>query len=336
MFQERHHDCYEHPKILEAVTTIFSNVDTPHLARDHHGLKTSQGMVQMLSTEMNTSHPQEIHNHNEQNVLVDSNTKLGSLNHLDMFAPMSQSFFPQLVFQHNDLDSMQSQAVMNSNRISSYESQLHSSNISTSIENTQSGYGSFTNVQNDTLKTPTPEMILSNFYSLYNTQPVTGSKIGYESLHTVPYQHDDGLQKRPRSTPYLCTDEKTRKKKEAHNAIERRRRDLINDRISELSYLVPQCHEAILQSIGRTHESQETMTTNMSSHVRLNKTFILEKSAEYIRQLQNVLYRQAMLLKASNINDEMLDHVMAAVMPHCPSPYLDSENQGYVLAYDPL
>lgn len=348
MFQELHRDC-DHPRTkrctnynpiasMKAVANITSDVDMPCIVRGHHEPQTNQGLVQVFSTEMNTSHVQDILKHDEPSTR-DPNTNIGSLDPIHIFIPMPQySFHPQLVFQQHELDNISGKV----DHISApCESPLRSSNALSSIDNIHAGYGSFINAHNDVLQTPTPEIILSNFHSLHNTQ-VIGSKIGNEPLHITSYPHDDGFQKRTRSTPNLYTDEKTRKKKEAHNAIERRRRDLINDRISELSYLVPQCHEAMFRSFGTTTRNDlasmnnhsfseinapQAIPINMLNHVKLNKTFILEKSAEYIRQLQNVLYRQAMLLKASNINDKILDHAMAAVMPQCPSPYLDSESR---------
>jgi hypothetical protein len=39
----------------------------------------------------------------------------------------------------------------------------------------------------------------------------------------------------------LMANEKRRRRRESHNAVERRRRDNINDRISELATLIPEC-----------------------------------------------------------------------------------------------
>ncbi|KAJ2717219.1 hypothetical protein H4R19_000163 [Coemansia spiralis] len=66
--------------------------------------------------------------------------------------------------------------------------------------------------------------------------------------------------------------EKRRRRRESHNAVERRRRDNINDRIQELFALLP-----------------DTMT---DLNVKPNKGAILKKSVEYIRQLQQALQNQ--------------------------------------------
>ena len=91
--------------------------------------------------------------------------------------------------------------------------------------------------------------------------------------------------------------EKRRKRRESHNAgmearvspcsvlilftlslslcaVERWRRDNINDRIQELSVLVPDC-------------SEDNVNTN-SNAFKANKGVILRKSADYIRQLQEM------------------------------------------------
>jgi len=67
--------------------------------------------------------------------------------------------------------------------------------------------------------------------------------------------------------------EKRRRRRESHNAVERRRRDNINDRITELSMIVPDCIE------------------DSSSPQKPNKGVILRKSADYIKYLQEANMR---------------------------------------------
>jgi hypothetical protein len=59
--------------------------------------------------------------------------------------------------------------------------------------------------------------------------------------------------------------ERRKKRRESHNAVERRRRDLINDKIKELASIVPDC----------------------VNEDRLNKGTILVKTVDYIRALQD-------------------------------------------------
>ncbi|KAL1917875.1 uncharacterized protein VTP21DRAFT_3709 [Calcarisporiella thermophila] len=66
--------------------------------------------------------------------------------------------------------------------------------------------------------------------------------------------------------------EKRRHRRESHNAVERRRRDNINDRIQELATLLPE--------------------NFMDPNVKPNKGIILRCSCDYIRQLQQQLHQQ--------------------------------------------
>ncbi|KAJ2628317.1 Cell morphogenesis protein PAG1, partial [Coemansia sp. RSA 1290] len=71
--------------------------------------------------------------------------------------------------------------------------------------------------------------------------------------------------------------EKRRRRRESHNAVERRRRDNINDRIHELYELLP---ESIIDL-----------------SVKPNKGVILKKSVEYIHQLNQIIQSQSMRIQ---------------------------------------
>jgi len=72
--------------------------------------------------------------------------------------------------------------------------------------------------------------------------------------------------------------EKRRRRRESHNAVERRRRDNINEKIHELSTLIP---EHILNP------------NNGEGPVgKPNKGIILRKSVEYIKHLQALVEKQ--------------------------------------------
>lgn len=94
--------------------------------------------------------------------------------------------------------------------------------------------------------------------------------------------------------------EKRRKRRESHNAVERRRRDNINDRISELAALIP----AVLLESASAEDAPPSPSTLFSpqsgtvplpgtssagSAARPNKGVVLQKSVEYIRHLQTIL-----------------------------------------------
>lgn len=108
--------------------------------------------------------------------------------------------------------------------------------------------------------------------------------------------------------------EKRRRRRESHNAVERRRRDNINEKISELATLIPECMldggaggeyvglcltecswscaESALDTFGHPQDEEErdrkdaNGTANGAgtpSAVKANKGMILRKSVEYIR-----------------------------------------------------
>lgn len=114
--------------------------------------------------------------------------------------------------------------------------------------------------------------------------------------------------------------EKRRKRRESHNAVERRRRDNINDRITELASLLPEC---LLDQVNNGNDDApgspgtpmsamlspapsmiplpvlgtSPATTGLSASAaaaaaaaaKPNKGIILSKSVEYIRYLQQLL-----------------------------------------------
>ena len=82
--------------------------------------------------------------------------------------------------------------------------------------------------------------------------------------------------------------EKQRKRRESHNAVERRRRDNINERIQELSILVPDCDfsGATVTTTGGGMKPPTSASAGSSSGGS-NKAAVLKKSIEYIRFLAN-------------------------------------------------
>ncbi|KAG0218992.1 hypothetical protein BGX31_011461 [Mortierella sp. GBA43] len=71
----------------------------------------------------------------------------------------------------------------------------------------------------------------------------------------------------------MIISEKRRRRRESHNAVERRRRDNINEKIQELSTLLPEIY--------------------VDSANKPNKGVILRKSVDYIRHLQQLVSSQA-------------------------------------------
>ena len=107
----------------------------------------------------------------------------------------------------------------------------------------------------------------------------------------------------------LLANEKRRRRRESHNAVERRRRDNINEKISELATLIPECmlDPTCGSSRSKLHSHRFTLTCSAgglpasedpmalvepkkedsaetdNGVVKANKGMILRKSVEYIR-----------------------------------------------------
>ncbi|KAF9579082.1 hypothetical protein BGW38_004816, partial [Lunasporangiospora selenospora] len=87
----------------------------------------------------------------------------------------------------------------------------------------------------------------------------------------------------------MVISEKRRRRRESHNAVERRRRDNINEKIQELSTLLPDVY--------------------IDTANKPNKGVILRKSVDYIRHLQQ-------LVESQNLRNQELE------------AQLQSKNQG--------
>jgi hypothetical protein len=77
--------------------------------------------------------------------------------------------------------------------------------------------------------------------------------------------------------------ERRRRRRESHNAVERRRRDNINEKIKELSELIP---EKFLMA------GMDQQALQKGGDDRPNKGTILSRSVDYIRQLQSIIDEQ--------------------------------------------
>ncbi|CAE6539851.1 unnamed protein product [Rhizoctonia solani] len=88
--------------------------------------------------------------------------------------------------------------------------------------------------------------------------------------------------------------EKRRRRRESHNAVERRRRDNINEKISELSTLIPEC----LLSDNPAAAAKDDILGAVDEEgaregPKANKGMILRKSVDYIKYLQQLVRAQA-------------------------------------------
>lgn len=101
--------------------------------------------------------------------------------------------------------------------------------------------------------------------------------------------------------PSLTQEEKAKRRREFHNAVERRRRDLIKEKIKVLGVLVPPslltpqaCATQALLKLSQplSAELREFMEATKVKEIKPNKASILLTSVDYIRHLQYVLERQ--------------------------------------------
>lgn len=99
----------------------------------------------------------------------------------------------------------------------------------------------------------------------------------------------------------LTQEEKVKRRREFHNAVERRRRDLIKEKIKELGQLVPPllltpqvCAVQTLQKQPHLalKEIKELLASVKVKETKPNKAMILLTSVDYIRHLQYVLSQQ--------------------------------------------
>jgi Helix-loop-helix DNA-binding domain len=86
--------------------------------------------------------------------------------------------------------------------------------------------------------------------------------------------------------------EKKQKRRESHNAVERRRRDNINEKIQELAAIIP---DEFMAPAAALHGPASPLSASPSTHhapdgtIKHNKGVILRKSVDYIRSLQDIV-----------------------------------------------
>lgn len=98
----------------------------------------------------------------------------------------------------------------------------------------------------------------------------------------------------------MTPEEKAKRRREFHNAVERRRRDLIKEKIKELGVLVPpllltpeMCAvQVLLKQATVSKETQELIAAAKAKDTKPNKAVILHASVDYIRHLGYVLEQQ--------------------------------------------
>lgn len=120
----------------------------------------------------------------------------------------------------------------------------------------------------------------------------------------------------PKTVSHLSTEERLRRKREFHNAVERRRRELIKQKIKELGAIVP--------------PSLLNYDTN-GKQIKPNKGIILNKTVEYLEYLMQVLEEQDRKKKQLSMKIQELQEKEAHLDSKIPKNQEDSrENQSSV------
>lgn len=128
----------------------------------------------------------------------------------------------------------------------------------------------------------------------------------WDSLSPVPSQSTALSTSVPNSkrdvpTKQLSKEEKLKRRREFHNAVERRRRDLIKERIKELGIIVPPSllnpQLSAVQALQQKTSINSGDLSDLISSIKVketkpNKSIILNKSVDYINHLNYVLKQQ--------------------------------------------
>lgn len=127
--------------------------------------------------------------------------------------------------------------------------------------------------------------------SFFNQPSSYGSYAGDLALKSGSFDFLEELDGNSKQLEIL--NEKRRRRRESHNAVERRRRDNINEKIHELSTLIP-------EHILNPNNGEGPVS-------KPNKGIILRKSVEYIKHLQALVEKQEAKNKELEEELEKLD-----------------------------
>lgn len=141
-------------------------------------------------------------------------------------------------------------------------------------------YGSQLGTSLNNLISPssTYEGFLDSPYGSYNDDSLK-SPVNSPSFKGIGSPSSVGTHMNPKSA--LSKENKLSRRRELHNAVERRRRDLIKEKIKELGALIP---PSMLYDISKSKSSNKD--------TKANKNIILNKSVDYILYLKEILEAQ--------------------------------------------
>ncbi|KAG5362139.1 Retrograde regulation protein 1 [Yarrowia sp. C11] len=231
----------------------------------------------------NNNNTANTNNNNNHNVMGNTNNNV-NMNLTD--SPQLNAYYPTSQSQSHSRNS--STGISTMGMVPVQQQQMASS-----LSPDSTPYGSPTNI-------PVPSSGARrqvNFADQFGSPSSYGSSIEHRALS--PYARSPlskGVISRSldeKQQQLLAAAERKRKRRESHNAVERRRRDNINDRIQELSTLIPEnfLNEPIIggsPTLGPMGSPPPSQTPGTKDG-RPNKGTILIKSVEYIKKLQTVI-----------------------------------------------
>ena len=136
----------------------------------------------------------------------------------------------------------------------------------------------------------------------------------------------------PVSTKQLSKEEKLKRRREFHNAVERRRRDLIKERIKDLGFLVPPSllnpQLCAVQNLQRNSQLNSREINDLLASIKVketkpNKSTILNKSVDYIIHLKYVLEQQD---KSQHDLTQQIEEIEARLNNGKPQGNIDMSN----------
>ncbi|SCV01599.1 LANO_0F12552g1_1 [Lachancea nothofagi CBS 11611] len=131
---------------------------------------------------------------------------------------------------------------------------------------------SYSQFLSSSLRSPSNSLRQGNYLS--SSLRAQGLNPRHSSVGSTAYQQQQLSFDPTGSGPQLSQEERLRRRREFHNAVERRRRELIKQKIKELSKIVP------------------PSLLNYNDHgkeIKANKSVILSRSVDYLAYLQQVL-----------------------------------------------
>ncbi|ODQ49178.1 hypothetical protein PICMEDRAFT_70737 [Pichia membranifaciens NRRL Y-2026] len=184
-----------------------------------------------------------------------------------------------------------------------FSTNFTSHKLGKTISNTLAkSYGSQLGTSLNNLISPssTYEGFLDSPYGSYNDDSLK-SPINSPSFKGIGSPSSVATHLNPKSA--LSKENKLSRRRELHNAVERRRRDLIKEKIKELGALIP---PSMLYDISKSK--------NTNKDTKANKNIILNKSVDYILYLKEILEAQDKRLaeldeqvEQLNLNDKLAE-----------------------------